>query len=76
MATTKKSKVKKQKTLFLVKWGSYDDDPVEEFTTLEAAKAKVLDLIDEGEELDDIRIYSVLSILKPVSKEIIFQETK
>ncbi len=74
-SSKKTKKIKKQKK-FLVKWGGYDDDPVEEFDNLESAKERVKELIREDEDLslEDITIFIVLSKLRPVSDEIIFKE--
>lgn len=73
MNTKKKEEVQKKKKegeekgiVYLVKWGSSNDDPIKEFSELEKAKKLVIRLINDGEEAQHIRIYKVLVVLKPV----------
>jgi hypothetical protein len=69
----KKKKTKTPKIAYLVKWGDYGDDPVEEFTSLEKAKEKAEELIKEGENKENIIVYKVMAIMKPV---VTFEEIK
>lgn len=64
MARTKgsKNKVKKETVKYLVVW---DDPMCELFNTMESAKSKVQDLInDDGEDADGIYIFPVSDAFK------------
>jgi len=72
---TKMGKEKKEKTVkYLLKYDQYDEDPIEEFATLDEVKERVEELIegDNGTILSSVKVYEVKSIAK-VETQIVFK---
>ena len=70
---TKTKKTKKTER-YLVQWGGYDD-PVEIFETMERAKDKVQELIEEDTDIEDIYIHVISKSFQPKSSTITYEET-
>ena len=73
MKQNSKTKKTKKTERFMVQWCGYDD-PVEIFETMEEAKDKVQELIDEDTDIDDIYIHVISKSFQPKSSVLSYEE--
>lgn len=59
------AKKKKSKEVYLLQWGDNDEDPVEEFASLDKAKERMQELIAEGEDMSFMKLYKAKLIGRP-----------